>query len=260
MLEDVAASNTDMTDLSFYSLAFLTSTFVVAGLVKGVTGMGLPTVAMGILGTVMPPAAAAAMLLVPSLVTNVWQLLAGPQLGAIIRRLGPMMAAIAVGTIWGSGLLAQLDPSTSSQALGAALMCYAIYALLTPEAVIPARIEPWAGPVVGLLTGLITGATGVFVLPAVPYLQALRLDKDQLVQAMGLSFTTSTIALGAGLTFHEAIQTNQFGLSALAVIPALVGMWLGQKIRGRISPRWFRFCFLIFLLVIGLDLLTRPLR
>ena len=61
------------------------ATFLLAGLVKGVIGMGLPTVAMGLLALALPPAEAAAILVVPSLVTNVWQLLAGPRFAALAR-------------------------------------------------------------------------------------------------------------------------------------------------------------------------------
>ena len=75
-----------MSDLLPFAL-LVAGTFLFAGLVKGVVGLGLPTVAMGLLGLAMPPVAAAALLLVPSLVTNVWQLLAKPRFGGLLRRL-----------------------------------------------------------------------------------------------------------------------------------------------------------------------------
>lgn len=75
--------------------------FIAAGLVKGVTGMGLPTVAMGLLGLLMPPQAAAALLVLPSLLTNLWQLLAGPALAQIVRRLWLMMTGIIIVTVVG---------------------------------------------------------------------------------------------------------------------------------------------------------------
>jgi hypothetical protein len=84
----------------------IAATFLLAGMVKGVVGLGLPTVAMGLLGLVMPPVEAAALLLVPSLVTNVWQLLAGPRFGALLRRLRGMMLGVCVGTWAGAGLIA----------------------------------------------------------------------------------------------------------------------------------------------------------
>jgi uncharacterized membrane protein YfcA len=243
---------------TFLSLALSTITFLAAGLVKGVTGMGLPTVAMGLLGIVMPPAVAAAMLIIPSFVTNVWQLLAGPAIARLLRRLWPMMLAIVLGTVAGASLLVRVDPEWSGLALGVALVLYGSYALMAPTVSVPSRFENWLSPVVGLFTGAITGATGVFVMPAVPYLQSLRLSRDDLVQALGLSFTVSTVALAGGLLAHGAFRVEQLGLSTLALVPALVGMWLGQIVRRRISPRRFRQFFLSFLLLLGLELALRP--
>lgn len=131
--------------------------FIAAGLVKGVTGMGLPTVAMGLLGLLMPPQAAAALLVLPSLLANLWQLLAGPALAQIVRRLRLMMTGIIIGTLAGSSLLIGLNPR-------------------------------W---------------------------------------------------------------------SALALLPALLGMWLGQRIRSRLSPQRFRQGFLLFLLALGIELIAR---
>jgi uncharacterized membrane protein YfcA len=95
-------------------------------------------------------------------------------------------------------------------------------------------------------------------MPAVPYLQAMRLHRDELVQALGLSFTVSTVALAGGLLLHGAFRVDQMGLSTLALLPAFAGMWLGQKVRARISPTRFRQFFLSFLLLLGLELASRP--
>lgn len=239
-------------------LSLVTLTFLAAGFVKGVTGMGLPTIAMGMLGTLMPPAAAAAILIIPSFVTNVWQLLAGPATVRLLRRLWPMLLGIVLGTIGGSALLVRADPQWSAFALGVALIAYAGYALLSPSYSVSSRVERWLAPIVGLVTGAITGGTGVFVMPAVPYLQALQLERDELVQALGLSFTVSTVALAAGLLANGAFRVDQAGLSSLALLPALGGMWLGQKVRARISPLRFRQVFLALLLLLGTELASRP--
>lgn len=233
-------------------------TFLLAGIVKGVTGMGLPTLAMGLLGTVMPPVAAASLLLVPSFVTNVWQLLSGPNFASILRRLWLMMAGITIGTLAGSRLLVGDNVKWTTAGLGAALVFYAVYTLLARQLNVPAAAERWWSPAIGFLTGLVTGGTGVFVVPAVPYIQALGLSRDDLIQALGLSFTVSTIALAAGLASHGAFQVEHMVLSSLAVLPALLGMWLGQLLRQRISPATFRRWFLILLMLLGFELLARP--
>jgi uncharacterized membrane protein YfcA len=233
-------------------------TFFLAGIVKGVTGMGLPTVAMGILGAIVSPVSAASLLVIPSFVTNFWQLFTGPDFLALMKRLWLMMLGIVVGTLAGSWFLTSADTEYASVGLGSALVLYAAHGLWAKPWSVPARLERLVSPVIGLTTGVVTGGTGVFVIPAVPYLQALGLPKDDLIQALGLSFTVSTIALAAGLAHGGAFHLGNITVSALAVIPALLGMRVGTAVRERISAATFRRCFLIFLVVLGLELVVRP--
>jgi uncharacterized membrane protein YfcA len=243
-------------------LAWISLVFVLAGLVKGVVGLGLPTVAVGLLGMMMAPREAAALLVVPSLVTNVWQLAAGPSAGLLARRLWPMLAGIAAGTLLGGVLLPASVSVDAVAALGGALIMYAAAGLASFTLHVPASGERVASPVVGLVTGAVTAATGVFVIPAVPYLQGLGLERtmgrDALVQALGLAFTTSTIALAASLLLGGQFEMQAAGLSLYALVPALGGMLIGQWIRGRIRPELFRRCFFIGLLALGLHLMLRP--
>lgn len=247
-----------MTDPLVWSLLILT--FALAGLVKGVTGMGLPTVAMGALGAFMSPVSAAALLIVPSFVTNIWQLVTGPNLRPLIRRLWPMMIAIVAGTLAGAALLTGGDTRGTTTGLGVALIVYALYSLFARQLSVPQRWEPWLAPLIGLTTGLITGGTGVFVIPAVPYLQALNLSKDDLIQALGLSFTVSTLALAGGLALHGAFDSGNLLMSGLLVVPALTGMAAGTWLRGRISPALFRKGFLVCLALLGAELASRVFR
>lgn len=234
-------------------------TFLLAGFVKGVIGPGLPTVAMGLLALVMTPAQAAAVLIVPSLVTNVWQLVTGPDFLQLARRLWPMMLGIVVGTFPGTWLLAGPDAALAGAGLGAALVVYGVSGLMGLRLPAPGKAEPWLGPLVGIVTGAITGATGVFVIPAVPYLQALELEKDELIQALGLSFTVSTIALAASLARVGTFHLGEAGLSLLALLPAIAGMLLGQWLRDRIAVRTFRICFFAGLVALGAHAVLRPL-
>ena len=169
-----------------------------------------------------------------------------------------MMLGITLGTIAASWLLTNDAAGWTRMALGMALIVYAGFTLLAWQLFVPARAERWLSPLVGLTTGLIIGGTGVFVIPAVPYLQALSLNKEDLIQALGLSFTVSTIALAIGLAGGGALHVESTITSALAVAPSLAGMWVGQKVRQRISPTTFRHCFLSCLLILGLHLVLRP--
>ena len=239
----------------FIAVCFI---FFGAGAVKGVLGMGLPTVAMGLLGLVMPVASAAALLTVPSLVTNVWQAVSGPALAATMRRLWLMQCGIAAGVALAPLVLPGGQEAWGQMLLGACLCAYGVSGLVGWRPRPPAtRWEAPAGLLVGAVTGVITGLTGVFVLPAVPYLQSLGLPRDDFAQALGLSFTTSTLALAASLALAGHFTWGTSAASAIAVIPAVLGMVLGQMIRKEMSEAVFRRCFFAGLAALGAWLLLR---
>ncbi len=246
-----------MPDLSLILLVL--GAFALAGFVKGVVGLGLPTISMGLLSLALAPAQSAALLVVPSLVTNVWQLWAGPDFRALIARLWPMMAAVCVGVALGGGWLAGENALAARVALGLCVAAYAALSLTAFRFHVPPHLEKWLGAPVGLATGLVTAATGIFVLPAVPYLQSLGLAKEDLIQALGLSFLVSTVALGLGLANDGVFDTANVIGSAAALLPALGGMWLGTALRHKLPAEGFRRWFLIGLLALGLYLMARGL-
>ncbi|ARP93376.1 sulfite exporter TauE/SafE family protein [Bordetella genomosp. 13] len=231
---------------------FIAMVFVLAGIVKGVVGLGLPTISMALLALAMPPAQAAALLIVPSFVTNVWQGRPFVALGPLLRRIGGMQVGVCVGTVGGALLLGAPAGDWATAALGVALVAYALWGLFGKAPRVDPNAEPWLGPLVGIVTGAVTAATGVFVVPAVPYLQALGLGKDGLIQAMGVSFTVSTLALAAGLWLTGDYASGAAGASLLMLAPALAGMWAGTRLRQALSPPVFKLWFMISLIVLGL--------
>lgn len=233
--------------------------YLLAGFVKGVIGMGLPTVAIGILAIVMTPAQAAAILIAPSLATNIWQALAGPYFIALLRRLAGMLIGIYVGAWLGAGILTGTNARLAAFGLGLSLIAYALLGLSKIRFSIPRAAEIWAGPLVGVATGYIMAATGIFVIPALPYLHAIGLEKDELVQALGIHFSISTFALAAVLWSGGAFDTSLGLLSLVAIVPAVLGMMLGQRVRRRVSVDTFRFWLFVGLLVLGAQLVLRHL-
>lgn len=243
----------------FFLIGLVVVAYLLAGSVKGVIGMGLPTVAIAILASVISPAKAAAILIAPSLFTNVWQMFVGPYLLAAVKRLGPMLIGLCVGAFLGNGILTGGNSKQAALGLGLVLIAYAALGLSRIEFSLPRRAEIWVGPIVGLLTGVIMAATGIFVIPALPYMQAIGLEKDELVQALGLHFTTSTVVLAAVLWSGNAFDTQLATLSLIAIVPALAGMVIGQKVRQLVSVVTFRFCLFLLLLILGVQLVARNL-
>lgn len=231
--------------------------YLLAGTVKGVIGLGLPTVSIGVLSLFIAPAQAAAILIIPSFATNIWQMIAGPHFKALTRRLWTMLAGCLIGVWTTAGVLTGDQSGLAVTALGVALALYAVLGLSAVTFHVPRRSEIWLAPIVGVATGAVLGATGVFVMPAIPYLQALELDKDELVQAMGLSFTIGTVALTAILIGNGLFELEIAGLSTLAVLPAIVGMVIGRRIRARVNADTFRRVFFVGMLLLGLNLASR---
>ncbi|APX94406.1 hypothetical protein BWR19_16480 [Halomonas sp. 1513] len=225
-------------------------TFLLGGAVKGVIGMGMPTIALALLTASVGLPAAVALMLVPTFVTNVWQALVGGQLRLIITRLWPFLVAALVAIWPGVTLLARLDPGWLATLLGGLIVTYALLNLWRRQGWRVQR-ERRAGLVCGVFNGLLTGMTGSSVFPGVPYLQALGLPRDVLIQAMGVLFTFSTLVLAASMGGQRLLDAELLGLSALAVLPALLGMRLGRRLRPRLSEQAFRRCFFFGLLLLG---------
>jgi uncharacterized membrane protein YfcA len=233
--------------------------FVLAGFVKGALGLGLPSISMGLMAIIMTPGQAAAMVVVPSLITNFWQMVAGPHFRALVKRLGGLLVAACVGTWLGAGWLTGPYARYGVIVLGLLLMIYAVISLAAVRISVSRDKEVWLGPIAGLISGLLTAATGVFVIPAIIYMQGIGLEKEELVQALGLSFTVSTIALSFNLIGAGVLTFSLASSATIALVAALAGIWIGQVVRLRLDQATFRRWFFIGLLLLGIYLSGAPL-
>ena len=232
-------------------IVVVAGTFLLAGMVKGVIGLGLPAVSLAVLTVAFDLPSAMSLLLVPSFVTNLWQALAGGHIKAILLRLWPFLVT-ATATVWiGVQALTSVDLSLLTALLGVLLVTYSMVNLRGFQLAIPARYETWVGPLVGVANGVLTGMTGSSVVPGVMFLQAIGLSRDMLVQAMGILFVASTLALAVALQNANVLTVDHGILSSGAVLPAIVGMILGQRVRTTLSERRFREVFFVALLVLG---------
>lgn len=229
----------------------IAATFLLAGAVKGVIGLGLPSVSLGILTAAIDLPTAMALLIVPSFVTNAFQACVGGNARLIFARIWPFLL-MATATVWiGASALTRVDLDLLSGLLGFLLIAYAIINLAGVRLVISAGDEAWAGFAFGIANGVLTGMTGSFVVPGVMFLQAIGLSRGTLIQAMGVLFTASTVALAVALQSKDLLTGAQSIVSALALAPALIGMVAGQAIRKRLPEARFQQVFFISILVLG---------
>jgi uncharacterized membrane protein YfcA len=240
--------------MSEHLLLLIAAAFLLAGFVKGVIGLGLPTVSMGLLAVTMQPSHALAIVIVPAIVTNIWQTFVGPYLRDIIRRLWPLMVGTVIGIWLNSGMLTGPYARYGTIVLGILLVVYAIIGLNKFNFNVARSDEKWIGGIVGVLTGLVSAATGVQVIPSMPFMQAIGMEKDELVQALGVFFTVATLALAFNLTAAGLLTAATALPGAVAMVAAFTGMFIGQAVRSRLQPDVFRRWFLIAMILLGIYL------
>ena len=245
-------------DLSL--LGLIAIVFLAAGAVKGISGMGLPTFSVALLGLFMPAATAATLMLLPSLLTNIAQCV-GPHARALARRLWPMWLMLAAATVFSP--LPDLGSAGAGArlTLGTVLVAYGLWGLARAALPDPGRFARPLGGVAGALSGLLTAATGVFVMPMVPYLQSLRLEKEVMIQALGLSFLVATLALALRLGPLAVLSGAAVPLTghAIALGAAFTGLWLGSVLRRRLPLLVFQRALYSVFIALGALMLARAL-
>lgn len=228
--------------------------FVVAGIAKGAIGMGMPPIALGLMTLAVPLGDALAFLVLPTITTNVFQALYGQRFAVLLRRFGGMAIASAVGVIGIVVLVGKLGSAGMVGWLGLVLVLYAAIALFAWRPTMPRAAEVWASPLVGLASGAVAGLTGMAAVPFLPYMQSLQIARDELVQGMGIMFVVIMGALAVALVQQNILTTANALGSVFALVPTFLGVWLGQRIRRRISPEMFRKVFLYGMLALGLHM------
>lgn len=237
-----------------HMLFIIAAVFALAGFVKGVIGLGLPTVSIGLLATTMTPVQALTIVVVPAIVTNIWQTFAGPYLRDIFRRLWPLLLGTAVAIWCCGGLMTGPYAKYCAVVLGVLLVIYAVVTLAKFQFRTAPRDEKWVGGIVGVLTGVVSAATGVQVIPSMPFMQSIGMEKNELIQALGLFFTVATATQAFNLTSAGLLNASTALPGVVAMVMAFAGMFTGQAVRERMAPEQFRRWFLIAMLLLGIYL------
>jgi uncharacterized protein len=240
--------------MSLLEIVVIAVAFVVAGVAKGAIGMGMPPIAIGLMTFAVPLESAIAIMVVPTMVTNVWQAIYGGGFKPLIRRFGTMAATAMIGILAVGLLLSDLGSPRTAGWVGVLLVLYSIIALTPYRPRVPRRAEAWANPLIGLASGAVAGSTGVAAVPFLPYMQSLELDRHELVQALGIMFLFITGMLAVSLGLHGAYHLTTSAAGVAAIAPTMIGVWLGQKARRRLSPETFRRIFIFGMLAVGLHL------
>ncbi len=228
-----------------------------AGVIKGATGIGYSSCALPFLVATLGLKEAVVLVVAPAMASNFAVLFTAGRLGRSLKRFWPLYLATLPGIFCGVLLLTEVDKRIPTQMLGVIICAYAVLALLRPSlALAPATANKAQVPV-GFLNGVITGVTGSQVMPLMPYMLALRLEPELLVQAVNVAVVIASGFLGVGLWITGLMSSPELSLSVLAVAPALLGVRLGGWARRQIPGAQFKSVVLGVLVMIGMSLALR---
>jgi uncharacterized membrane protein YfcA len=163
---------------------------LVAGLVKGATGLGYSTCALPFLVSAVGLKSAIVIVPIPALAANLGLLFGAGNVAEMLRRFWVFYAATVPGIFYGTKLLAWIDQKLATQVLGVITVAFTLYGAIQPNLTLPSRWERPLQLPAGLLNGLFTGLTGSQVMPLLPYMLSLKLDPDRFVQAVNIAVVT----------------------------------------------------------------------
>lgn len=246
-----------MADLSTLVLVGLAAALFGGGLVKGLTGVGLPMLAIPLMAASIPLRDAIALMYGPVLITNLWQTFQGGFFQAALKRWWPMMACVVLGTWFGSKALISMDPKVLEGVVGATVAGFSLVNLLNPTFRIPERHALWLSLIIGVTGGFFGGLT-LFVGPAViMFLVSLHVPKEEFIGTIALIYLLGLIPTGIFYLIDGTLQQQHLIPTILSCIPVVIGMVVGTLIRSHINEILFRKILLIMLVLVGLNMIRK---
>jgi uncharacterized protein len=240
--------------MTLVQMLVIAGAFVIAGVAKGALGMGLPPIAIGLMTFSISLQDSIAIMVLPTMATNIWQAIYGGGFRPLFRRFWPMTLGAMVAILVVAMVFNHLGSPQAVGWVGAVLIVYSLLALSAWRPKVSRVTERWANPMIGLASGAVAGITGVAAVPFLPYMQALELDRHELVQALGIQFTFMIGAITLALAWQGGFDAGNLLGGVVALLPTMLGVWLGNKIRHALSAETFRRIFLVALLAIGLHM------
>jgi uncharacterized membrane protein YfcA len=229
------------------------------GLTKGAVGFALPMVAIGVMGTVLTVETAVAFLIMPGLISNIWQILrtgVGAAL-ATVRQFWLLNLCLGTALFLAAKLIVVIDDAVLFVILGSVVGVLALIQLLGWRPPAPTGSRPAWQAGVGGFAGLLGGLTGLWGPPVLMYLIACQTPKAEQVRALGLVFLFGSAVLVVAHLRTGVLNEASLPASLLCVLPALAGMALGLLLQDRLDQAKFRKLTLVVLCIVGLNLLRR---
>ncbi|MEM7207485.1 MAG: sulfite exporter TauE/SafE family protein [Pseudomonadota bacterium] len=233
------------------------ATYLFAGTIKGMVGIGLPTASIGILSQFTNPRIAIALVVFPILISNAWQMYREGQVLQTVKRYWVFAVCLMVVLGAMTAVTSRIDTNVLILILGAVIVLFSATSLMTLPPQLPPRFDRAAQIIAGSLAGAIGGLTAIWSPPMVIYLLSRRVEKDEFVRVTGLLIFLGGIPLCIGF-WQAGLFTGDISLLSLGlIVPTLIGFSLGEVIRRRLDAQRFRTAVLVMFLLMGLNLVRK---
>jgi len=246
-----------MLEFSLGAALIACAVYALAGFVKGTIGIGLPTAAISLMAMLGSTRDAIALVIVPMVLLNAWQIHRSGDTLATWRRFRTLALVMSAGIAVVALLAVRVPAAMITLSLGIVITLFAVTSLLRRIPALPARLDRPAQWTAGLSAGAMGGLAGVWAPPIVIYLSAIRLDKDDFVRASGLLLMLGSVVLAISYASNGLLDRHQALAGLLLVVPAMAGFALGERLRSLLGGEAFRRTVLLFFLAMGLNLIRR---
>ncbi len=235
------------------------SIYCLAGVIKGVLGIGFPTAAVSLMAQVIDARTAIVMVIMPMLFTNLWQVFRSRKLLAGVAQIKILLVSMLIFIAFFSQLAARIQIDVLTVVLGVIVALYALHSLFSKPLTLPLKWDKPAQLVTGIWAGVMGGLVSVWAPPILIYMHARRYSKEQFVATTGVILLTGSCVLFLSYVNAGSLSTAMLMYSLLLVIPSLAGFAMGEFIRHRISAQRFQRLLLWFFFIMGLNLIRRAL-
>jgi uncharacterized membrane protein YfcA len=236
-------------------IAAVVCSLIIAGLLKGIIGVGMPIVALPLLSLFVDIESAAMLLSMPLILSNLPQALEGGQTGRCLMQLMPVILGMIPGLILGVRLLLAIDANVAKIIAGLVLMGVGAVTLLAPRPRLASRLVLPTGIASGFFGGILGGVAAMPGPLVFIFLLAKGLRGQAFTKEASLYLVVSAGLLAILLTASRQFSWLDVSVSAAAVLPVVLGMYVGQQMRDRIAPETFRTLVLIAVVAAGAELL-----
>ncbi|QVN22700.1 sulfite exporter TauE/SafE family protein [Burkholderia pyrrocinia] len=235
--------------LTAFDLAGIAVALLLGGMAKGITGIGVPLIAMPILSQFLPIRHAVLLLSMPIILGNIPQALEGGQVLATARKIAAPIAGTVIGNIVGVAILLSLDPRHAQAASGALLIVAATLMLAAPKLNLPGAWQKPVGFALGFGAALMESIASVPGPLLATYLISSGATGRVFTKQIAIILVVSIVTLITTFSGTSHASGADLAVSAAASLPAIAGMWLVRPLRDKMSPRIFRMVVLLFVLV-----------